>query len=85
MLRNNSKILTFNDKLRCIMGNRILKIFYAVFMALILVALVVFMVMHIRAGLDTQYSKLLLAGYILLLVWAGARVFTLVKDLVQKR
>ncbi len=60
------------------------KIFYAVFMALILVALVVFMILHIRAGLDTQNSKLLLAGYVLLLLWAGARVFTLVRDILRK-
>ncbi len=66
------------------MGNRFLKIFYAVFMALILAALLVFMVMHIRAGLETQYSKLMLAGYVLLLLWAGMRVFTLVKELIQK-
>lgn len=66
------------------MGNRFLKIFYAVFMALILAALLVFMVMHIRAGLETQYSKLMLAGYVLLLLWAGMRVFTLVKELIRK-
>ncbi len=66
------------------MGNKVLKICYAVFMALILAALVVFMIMHIKSGLDTQYSKLLLAGYILLLLWAGARVFTLVRELVRK-
>ncbi len=64
------------------MGNKALKIFYAVFMAVLMVALVVFMIIHIKAGLDTQYSKLLLAGYILLLLWSGARVFTLVKDLI---
>ncbi len=66
------------------MGNKALKIFYTVFMALIMVALVVFMIIHIKSGLDTQYSKLFLAGYILLLLWAGARVFTLVKELLQK-
>ncbi len=67
------------------MGNRFIKIFYAAFMALIFVALVVFMIMHIRTGLDGQYGKLLLGGYILLLLWAGARVFTLVRDLSGKR
>ncbi len=67
------------------MGNRAFKIFYAVFMALITVALVVFMVMHIRQGLESSYSKLWLAGYILLLIWAGTRVMTLVKDIINKR
>ncbi len=66
------------------MGNKALKILYAIFMALILIALVVFMIMHIRTGLDGQYGKLLLAGYILLLIWAGARVFTLVRELLRK-
>ncbi len=66
------------------MGNKALKIFYAVFMTLILVALVVFMVIHIRSGLDSQYAKLLLTGYILLLLWAGARIFTLIRDILKK-
>ncbi len=66
------------------MENKVLKILYAVFMALILVVLVVFIIMHIRAGLDTQNSKLFLAGYALLFLWAAARVYTLVKELLQK-
>ncbi len=66
------------------MGNRIVKIFYAVFMAFILAALVFFMIMHIKEGLDSQYSKLMLGGYVFLLLWAGFRVFTLVKDLLKK-
>ncbi len=66
------------------MGNNALKIFRAVFMALMLVALVVFMIIHIRAGLETQTAKLLLAGYIVLCLWAGARVFTLVRELIEK-
>ncbi len=66
------------------MGNKALKIFQAVFMALMLVALIVFMGIHIRAGLDTQTSKLLLGGYVLLTLWASARVFTLVRELLGK-
>ncbi len=66
------------------MGNKALKIFQAVFMALMLVALVVFMIIHIRAGLDTQTSKLILGGYILLLLWASARVLTIVRELLGK-
>ncbi len=65
------------------MGNKAFKIFYAVFMALVLVALVVFMIMHIRQGLESSYSKLWLAGYVLMLIWAGARVVTLVKDITK--
>ncbi len=85
MLLNNSKILTFIGILiHSEMGNKALKIFYAVFMTLILAALVVFMIMHIREGLAGSYNKLMLAGYILLLLWAGFRVFTLVRELLGK-
>lgn len=66
------------------MGNNVLKIFYAVFMTLILAAMVVFMVIHIRAGLDGQNAKLLLGGYILLILWAVYRIFTLIRDMTRK-
>lgn len=66
------------------MENKALKIFYAVFMAMMLVALTVFMVIHIRTGLDSQNAKILLAGYILLIIWAAARLFTLVRNLLEK-
>ena len=63
------------------MGNKALKIFYAVFMALMLVALAVFMVIHIRAGLDGTNAKILLAGYVLLIIWAAGRLLMLIKNL----
>ena len=63
------------------MGNKALKIFYAVFMALMLVALTVFMVIHIRAGLDGNNAKILLAGYVLLVIWAAGRLFSLIRNL----
>lgn len=66
------------------MGNKALKIFYAAFMTLILAAMVVFMVIHIRAGLDGQTAKLLLGGYILLIIWASYRIFTLIRDTTRK-
>lgn len=66
------------------MGNKALKIFYAVFMTLMLTALTVFMIIHIRAGLDGQNAKILLAGYILLIIWAAGRLFTLIKNLLNK-
>ena len=53
-------------------------------MAIILVSLVVFMVIHVRAGLDGQNAKILLAGYILLIVWAAFRILNLVKSIIQK-
>lgn len=63
------------------MGNRFLKIFYAVFMGLLLVAVVAFMILHIMAGLQSGDAKLLLAGYILILIWASVRLYSLIKDL----
>jgi hypothetical protein len=66
------------------MGNKIMKIFHLVVMALALVALVVFLVLHISAGIDSQMSKLYLGLYIMLIIWAAARVFTITKDLLQK-
>ena len=53
-------------------------------MTLILAAMVVFMVIHIRAGLDSQTAKLLLGGYILLIIWASYRIFTLIRDITRK-
>lgn len=66
------------------MGNRFLKIFHLAVMALALIALVVFLVLHVLTGLDTQMSKIYLALYVLLIIWAGTRVYTLTKDLIQK-
>ena len=63
------------------MGNRFLKIFYAAFMALLLVAVVAFMILHIMSGLQSGNAKLLLGGYILILIWAAVRLYTLIKDL----
>lgn len=63
------------------MGNKALKIFYAVFMALMIVALTVFMIIHIRAGLDGTNAKVLLAGYVLLIIWAAGRLFTLIRNI----
>ena len=74
--------LQFQQKPKA-MGNRILRLFYAVFMALLLVAVVAFMILHIKAGLDSSNAKLLLGGYILILIWAGMRLFTLIKSLRQ--
>ena len=63
------------------MGDRFLKIFYAAFMVLLLVAVVAFMILHIMSGLQSGNAKLLLGGYILILIWAAVRLYTLIKDL----
>lgn len=50
-------------------------------MALMIVTLAVFMVIHIRAGLDGTNAKIFLAGYVLLIIWAAGRLFALIKNL----
>lgn len=67
------------------MGNNIMNIFRAVIMALMIVALTVFMIVHIRAGLDGTNAKILLAGYVLLIIWAAGRLFTLIRNLIGRK
>ncbi len=52
-------------------------------MAMILVAVLVFMILHIRSGLQSGNAKLLLGGYILILIWGATRLYTLIKDLKE--
>lgn len=66
------------------MENRFMKIFRLVIMALALIALIVFLVLHVRVGLESQMSRVYLGLYGLLIIWAGVRVFTLVKDIIKK-
>ena len=54
---------------------------YAVFMALVLIAVLAFMVLHIKAGLQSGNAKLLLGGYILIFIWGATRLYTLIKNL----
>ena len=66
------------------MGNRFVKIFHFAVMALALVAIIVFMVLHVKAGLETQMSKVYAALYALLAIWAGIRTYSLGKDVFGK-
>ncbi len=66
------------------MENKALKILYTVFMAAIMVALVVFAVIHIGNGLETQYAKMILGGYVIIFIWAGYRIATLIRELIRK-
>jgi len=63
------------------MGNRVFKIIYAAFMALVLIAVLAFMILHIKAGLQSGNAKLLLGGYILIFIWGATRLYTLIKNL----
>ena len=66
------------------METRIIKICRLVIMAVAFVALAVFMILHVRSGLMTQTSKLYLGLYIILMVWAAVRVYTMAKELLKK-
>lgn len=66
------------------METRFMKIFRLVVMAVAFVALAVFAVLHASSGLETQTSKLYLGFFVILMVWAAIRVFSIAKDLFQK-
>lgn len=63
------------------MGNRIFKVLYAVFMAIIAIAVIVFFIIHLKSGQAGQYSKLMTAGYVLIFIWAVYRCYLLVRSL----
>ena len=63
------------------MGNKIMKVAYAAFIALLTIGLVVFMVIHITKGLVGGNEKLILGGYILMIVWASMKLYTAIKNL----
>lgn len=63
------------------MGNKILKIAYAAFIAVLTIGLVVFMVIHITKGLAGGNEKLILGAYILMIVWALMKLHAAIKNL----
>ena len=66
------------------MRNKALRIFIAAMMSLAIIALVVFMIVHIKAGLEEVNAKLLLGGYILMIIWAAIRLFSKIKSLLDR-
>ena len=64
-----------------VMNNRIFKVLYAVFMAAVAVAVVVFTIIHLKSGQAGQYAGLITAGYVLILIWAVYRCYNLIKNL----
>ncbi len=63
------------------MKTRIFKIFYAAVIALLTVALVVFMIIHIGKGLAGGNEKLILGAYVLMIVWALMKLAGAIKSL----
>lgn len=66
------------------MKSRIFKIFYAVLIALLTVALVVFMIIHIGKGLAGGNEKLILGAYVLMIVWALIKLYGAIKSIRDK-
>lgn len=65
------------------MNNKILKICYVVFMAIVLVCVTVVAVLDIRLGIHTTTDKLIVAVYGLLALYAIRRIVMLIKDIRQ--
>ncbi|MBO5709845.1 MAG: hypothetical protein J6S01_10935 [Bacteroidales bacterium] len=63
------------------MNNKIFKITYAAIIAIILVALVVFLIMQICSGVEGNIATLYTAMYVLLIIWAAIRLFSLIKEI----
>ena len=66
------------------MNNKILKICYVVFMAIVLVCVAVVAVLDVRLGIHTTTDKLIVAVYGLLALYAIRRIIMLVKDIRQE-
>ena len=63
------------------MRSRIFKIFYAALMAVLTIALVVFMIIHISKGLAGGNEKLILGAYVLMIIWALMKLSTAIKSI----
>lgn len=64
------------------MNKSVLTVVRLVFFSLMLVALVVLMILNIvENGIKTGTDKILLVMFIVLILWAGARIFGLVRSL----
>ena len=63
------------------MKSRIFKILYAALIAVLTVALIVFMIIHITMGLAGGNEKLILGAYVLMIVWALMKLSTAIRSL----
>ena len=63
------------------MNNKIFKITYAAIIAIILIALVVFLTMQISSGVKGNIATVYTAMYGLLIIWAAVRLYSLIKEI----
>lgn len=66
------------------MKSKIVKILYAVLLLAILVLVACFLVAHVKAGLQTVSAKVYLGLYIILIVWALCRLYTIIRELLGR-
>lgn len=62
---------------------KIMKALVAIVMAAVLVVLVMLTVNHVKAGLMTTNSKLMLAGYAAMMLYASYRIFANIRDIFK--
>ncbi|MBR2856425.1 MAG: hypothetical protein IKB85_03215 [Bacteroidales bacterium] len=63
--------------------HKILKAMVAVVMAAVLVVLIMLTVNHVKAGLLTSNSKLMLAAYIAMILYASYRIFVNIREIFR--
>ncbi|MDE5732013.1 MAG: hypothetical protein K2H95_03135 [Bacteroidales bacterium] len=66
------------------MSKKSFRIAYAVFMALVLLALVVFMILQCQNG-QGVHVRIYVAMYVLLILWASFRLYSIIKDIIGKK
>lgn len=62
---------------------KILKALVAIVMAAVLVVLIMLTVNHVQSGLMTSNSKLMLAAYALMMLYAAYRIFVNIRDIFR--
>ena len=62
---------------------KIMKALVAIVMAAVLVVLVMLTVNHVKAGLMTTNSKLMLSGYAAMMLYAAYRIFANIRDIFK--
>ena len=63
--------------------HKILKGLVSVVMAAVLVVLAMLTITHVQAGIMTQNQKLMLGAYVLMMLYAGYRLFVNIRDIFR--
>lgn len=63
--------------------HKILKGLVAVVMAAVLVVLAMLTITHVQAGIMTQNQKIMLGAYVLMMLYAGYRLFVNIRDIFR--